>query len=64
MLKAEQDRKKVEEEAAKEKSLEMIEQKELEQEEAYQDRLLDAKAELGLITPEELEEIKAKKKKK
>lgn len=64
LLKADADKAKALEEAAKEKSLEMIEQKELEAEEAYQDQLLAAKVALELMTPEELEEIKAKKKKK
>lgn len=57
LLKAEADKKKAEEEQAKEKSLEMIEQKEMEAEEAYQDQLLAAKVALELMTPEELEAI-------
>jgi hypothetical protein len=40
MLKVDADKKRAEEEMAKEKSLEMIEQKEMEAEEAYQEQLL------------------------
>ena len=64
MLKADEDKRRALEEQEAQKNQEQVEQKEQEAEEAYQDQLLAAKVQLELMTPEELEEIRAKKKKK
>lgn len=52
------------EEAAKDQLDDVELQKELESESNYQELLLKYRAELGMITAEELEAIQAKKKKK
>ena len=63
IAKAEMEKNRALEEQAKEISQEALDQKEMEQEEKYQDLLLTYKEKFNMITEDELAAIQAKKKK-
>ena len=63
-MKIEQEKQKAIADAQKEISQDVLDQREQDQEDAYQDLLLRKKAEFKLITDEEMQQLQAKKKKK
>lgn len=63
-IKAEQEKQKALAEAQKDISKDVLEERELAEEEAYQDLLLQYKVQFELMSEEEMNEIKARKKKK
>jgi hypothetical protein len=63
-MKADQEKAKALAEAAKDISKEVLEERELGEEDAYQDLLLKYKVEFDMMSEEEMNAIKAQKKKK